>query len=341
MKIGRFIIDRDAPPFIIAEIGVNHDGDPQRALELLDAAHQCGADAVKLQLFEAQRLLSRAAWLAEYQCRSGESDPVQMLRRLQIPIEAMAPVVDRAHAHGMAAIATVFSVELVEPAAGLPWDAWKVASPDIINRPLIDALIATKRPMLLSTGASTLAEVQQALDWLGDHPHIVMQCVSAYPTPDELASLAGRHELERLSPSALGYSDHTTNVLTGALAVASGARVLEKHITYDRGAAGPDHAASLDQAQLSEYVEHAQKAFAMLGPRRKEVLDIERDVRRQSRQSIVAAHELQEGATIRREDLTIKRPGGGIAPALIDDVIGRTVAASIARDTPLTPEVLR
>lgn len=341
MKVGRHNIDSNAPPFVIAEIGVNHDGDLQRALSLVDAAHAAGANAVKMQVFEAARLLSQSARLADYQKRSGQNDPAEMLRQLELPIEQMSKVVERAHAHGMAAIATVFSTELVARAAGLQWDAWKIASPDIINRPLICALAATEKPLFISTGAADLDEVRQAIEWIANREYIIMQCVSAYPAPDESASLAGRQALERISRFALGYSDHTTSVLTGAIAVASGARVLEKHITHDRIATGPDHAASLDPGQFAEYVRLSHLAFAMLGPREKQVLDIEREVRNVSRQSIVAAIELRQGTTISRDDLTVKRPGTGISPALLDDIVGRTVKRSISADTPITQDALK
>ncbi len=341
MKIGSTTIDCDSPPFVIAEIGVNHDGNVDRALELVDVAQQCGADAVKIQFFTADLLLSKAARLATYQHQSGESDPVEMLKRLELSIDDLATVVERAHTKKLAALVTVFSVELVELAAARAWDAWKVASPDIINRPLINALCADGRPVLLSTGAATKEEVQQAVQWVGDHQHIVMQCVSAYPTPDDHAALAGRIDLERITPWAIGYSDHTTNILTGAYAVASGACVLEKHLTHNRNATGPDHAASLDPTQFAHYVQHAHEAFAMLGSRKKQVLDIELDVRAHSRQSIVARDVLVEGKTIARSDLTIKRPGTGIAPSLIDDLVGRTLTKTVQLDMPLSPDAVQ
>jgi len=341
MRIAETRIEREAPPFIIAELGVNHDGDVNRALELVDAASHARADAVKLQYFEAERLVSRTTQLTGYQKRRGEDNALDMLRRLELSLGEMRAVIDRAHAHGLAAIVTVFSIELVEPAAQLPWDAWKIASPDIVNRPLINAVMTTGSPLLVSTGAATLDEVRQATKWLTNYAHVLMQCVSAYPTPDECAALAGRQAMEAVNPNALGYSDHTTSTLTGAYAVASGARVLEKHLTCDRNATGPDHAASLDGNQFSEYVQRAQEAFAMLGPSVKHVMDIERDVRELSRQSLVASSDLEAGAVLQRSNLTIKRPGTGIAPAELEHLIGRTVTKRIDADTPLTPDLVQ
>lgn len=341
MRIADRHIDRDAPPFVIAELGVNHDGDVHRALDLVDAAHQAGADAVKVQYFEADRLISRMSQLAAYQQRSGEANPRDMLRRLELSLEDMQRVVERARAHGLAAIVTVFSVELVEPAGRITWDAWKIASPDIINRPLINAVMTTGAPLLVSTGAATMDEVRQVTRWLANYAHVLMQCVSAYPTPDECAALAGRQAIEAVNPNAIGYSDHTTSVLSGGFAVASGARVLEKHLTYDRAATGPDHAASLDAVQFAEYVRRANEAFAMLGPQRKDVLDIEREVRTLSRQSLVASSELAAGTVLQRRDVTIKRPGTGLSPAELEHIVGRTVTRHIDADAPLTADALQ
>jgi len=330
-----------ACPFIIAELGVNHDGSPQRALALVDLAHRAGADAIKLQHFRADQLLSRAARLAVYQQRAGAADPFELLRGLELTVKQMRPVVDRAHTMGLRAIVTIFSVEVVGDAADLPWDAVKVASPDIINQPLIEALRALGRPMILSTGAATADEVQRAIAWLGDHPHALLHCVSAYPTPDEHAALGGIGALKRLAPGVVvGYSDHTTSVETGARAVAAGARILEKHLTHDRAAAGPDHAASLDGDAFAEYVRRARAArpaaAAMIEP--KIVLPIERDVRTVSRQSLTTTASLAAGHVLSRADLTIKRPGTGLPPFELQRVIGRRLARPVEADMPLTAE---
>jgi sialic acid synthase SpsE len=335
LRLGDRHIGPDSPPYVIAEIGVNHDGQVDRALQLLEAAAAAKADAIKLQLFETDRLLSKAAKLAAYQKDAGANDPFEMLRALELSIADMRPIVERAHTRGLHAIVTVFSVELVEPANELPWDAYKIASPDIINKPLIDAFIATGKPLFISCGAATLEEVAQASRWIGDHPHLLMQCVSSYPTPNEAASLAARRAMRCVDSCALGYSDHTTGIDTGSLAVAAGARVLEKHLTHDRGANGPDHAASLDPAGFTEYVRLAHRAFAMLGSRRKHVLEIERDVHSVARQSLTTTRTLRSAATITREDLTIKRPGTGLPPWTLERVVGRRLARDVAADMPL------
>jgi N,N'-diacetyllegionaminate synthase len=340
VNIGTRQIDSSRPPYVIAELGVNHDGSPDRAIELVSAAKRAEADAIKLQLFETDRLLSKAAKLASYQKNSGAKDPFKMLQCLELSIDQMSPIVDAARRYGLHAIVTVFSLELVVVAQQLSWDAYKTASPDLINRPLIEALKKTGRPLLVSTGAATLEEVRQATGWLDRHPHLFMQCVSAYPTSDDCAALAGRAAMIAVNPNTLGYSDHTTSIDTGALAVASGACVLEKHLTYDRNAKGPDHAASLDPDGFTEYVRLAHRAFRMLGEPAKRVLDIECDVRVVSRQSVTSVRDLQVGHTIGHADVTIKRPGIGISAAELHAVIGRKVRRQIGNDMPIMEEDL-
>lgn len=343
-------IGEAGPPYIIAEIGVNHDGSIDRAKQLVDVAADAGADAVKFQYFRADDLVSAAGMLARYQADAGATSAQDLLSPLELSEDDLSDLVAYAQRIDLHAIVTVFNVGLVERADRLPWDAYKTASPDIIHRPLLDALVRTGRPLIVSTGAATMDEVQRASTWLGDHPHAFLQCVSSYPTPDEAASLGGLIAMRRpvdaggVGDRALGYSDHTTAVDTGALAVACGARILEKHITYDRSAAGPDHAASLDPQQLAEYVRLARRARQMLGlpsePLAKCVADIERDVRDVARQSLTTTRAIAAGESVQPGDITFKRPGTGLAPYAIDDIIGRTLARSIDADTPISAEDL-
>ena len=340
MRIGERRIGPGHPPYVIAELGVNHDGDRHRALQLVDAARAAGADAVKVQWFEADRLLSRTARLARYQETGGASNPFDMLRGLELEPDVIAEIVEHSGNAGLATIATLFSVDHVDAAVRCGFDAFKTASPDVVNRPLVEALMATGRPMLLSTGAATLTEIEAVTGWLGAHDHVLMHCVSAYPTPDDMASLAGRAAMCRINRNALGYSDHTTAEDTGALAVAGGACVLEKHLTLDRTAPGPDHAMSLDPSGFERYVRLAHRAHRMLGAPNKAPLAIELDVREVSRQSVTAQCELPVGHVIEPGELTIKRPGGGIEPSRLAETVGRRLARPVAANTPLRDEDL-
>lgn len=341
IEVGGVCVGDGERPFVIAELGVNHDGDVARALSLVDAAADAGADAIKTQCFRADLLMSGASALAKYQADAGERDPREMLRRLELDDGAMRAVIGRARSRGVLAIVTVFSLELVESASAMGWDAYKFASPDIIHRPLIERIARLGKPMLLSTGAASLDEVDRAYGWASEFGAAArcafLQCVSSYPARDEDASLGGIGALRDAIGCPVGYSDHTPGVDTGALAVCAGASILEKHLTYDRGAKGPDHAASLDPAQFGEYVRLARRAGSMLGAREKRVLPSEEDVRRVSRQSVVSTRALREGERLERDMVTVKRPGTGVPPFELDGLIGRTIARDVSPDTPLTP----
>lgn len=340
MKIGARHIGPGHAPYVIAEIGVNHDGSVERALEMVDSAADAGADAVKLQFFRAELLMSKASRLAHYQHNAGESDPVAMLKRLELSAEALTHLVFRAHQRGIHAIVSVFSLDLVADANRTQWDAYKTASPDIVHKPLLDALAATGKPLIVSTGASTLEEVTRAAAWVRHHEVAFLQCVSSYPTPEDHAAVAAVADLARATRRVVGYSDHTTRIETAAVAVGAGACILEKHLTYSRSAPGPDHAASLEPRDFAQYVRLARLAHTLLGDGRKRILDPEHDVREASRQSIVAARAIPRGRMIDASDLTAKRPGTGLPPYMLSEVKGRIAAHDIDADMPIREEDL-
>ncbi len=350
MRIGDRPIGREHPPYVIAELGVNHDGSLEALLELVQAAHRAGADAIKLQLFTADELLAGAATLAEYQKDAGERDPRDMLRRLELPLDAARRATDLSHELGMHAISTVFDLPLLPIADELPLDAYKTASPDLVHLPLLHALVETGKPLIVSTGAASREEVQRAVGWLTPARERLafLQCVSSYPTPPEYASVAAVADLANLFSGPIGYSDHTTLIDTGALAVTRGARILEKHLTLNRTQPGPDHAASIEPDQLAEYAQLCRDAFdgtwqanpndERLGPPTKFLLPIEADVRQVARRSIVAARDLTAGQVLAIEDLAFKRPGGGLEPWQADLLLGRPVEFDVPADRAIMPE---
>lgn len=352
MRIGdKDICRADTGPadvYVIAEVGVNHDGCADRAMALIDAAADAGADAVKFQYFETDRLLSAASKLAAYQREAGERDPVAMLRRLELSIGDLAMCARRAHARGLHAIVSVFSVELVRAACGAGFDALKSASPDVVNKPLLLEMVRTGLPMIVSTGTATAGEVVRTRGWLSDASEraAYLHCVSAYPTPTHEANIGACKVLaEIVSPCAVGYSDHTETIDAGAAAVSVGASILEKHLTYDRGAAGPDHAASLDPAGFAAYVACARTVGspfdpALLGDGGKRSRSIEGDVKLASRQSVVTTRAIGAGETITREMLTIKRPGTGVPACEFEAVVGARALADVPCDVPVPPEAV-
>jgi N-acetylneuraminate synthase/N,N'-diacetyllegionaminate synthase len=317
---------------VIAEIGVNHDGQVERALELVNAAAQCGADAVKVQIFSARRLMHASSVLAEYQKDSvSAGSAVEMLERYELSEGDLRRVVEAVREAGMIPLATPFSpvdVEVVE-SLGLP--AIKIASPDLVNWPLLERAARTGLPLLISTGAANMNEISSSVAWLRgwNARFALLHCISSYPTPVEEANLCWIGEMMEQFGVPVGFSDHTTETISGALAVAAGAVILEKHLTYDREAEGPDHAASLDPQGFAEYVRMARLAEKMRGSGGKQVLEIEKDVRKVSRQSIVARRDLPKGHRLEAHDLTVQRPGTGIPASAWPAILGRKTRGAV------------
>ncbi|GIW74976.1 MAG: N-acetylneuraminate synthase [Phycisphaerae bacterium] len=321
MKIGH--LDTDQRVLVIAEIGVNHDGSIERAFQLVHQARQIGADAVKLQIFNADRLVHPSSRFAAYQQnRTDAVDPREMLKRYELSDQALLRIADEVRSHGLLLIATPFSPEDVPRLVGIGCDAVKIASPDLVNRLLLRHACQTGLPLIVSTGAATWDEITTAVQWLTARPidFALLHCVSSYPTPLEEAHLVWIEELARLV-KVVGYSDHTDHVLTGALAVSSGARIIEKHLTYDRHAAGPDHAASLEPEAFREYIRLIRLAEQVRGRSGRRVLPCEQDVRSVSRQGLVAKRDISS-RPIEWDDLTTRRPGQGVTQTLLDRVIG-------------------
>lgn len=333
--------DQPARVAVVAEIGVNHDGDESVARRLIDAAAGARIDAVKFQYFHPDRLLSEQALLAGYQKGKAASQK-ELLGKLALSLDVLGRLVEHVHDRGLAAIVTPFSLEDPADLAPLGLDAIKTASPDAVNTPLLEACAALGLPMLISTGTCDLDELRPAADLLGKHAAggALLHCVSSYPTPDEQAQLFGMQALADAFGLPVGYSDHTTSMGTGGLAVAAGAVVIEKHLTHDADADGPDHAVSLIPGQMRAYTENIRLIEKTLGARAKRVSAIESDVRQVSRQSVCTVRDLAEGHVLAAGDLTVKRPGTGIPAAQLANMIGRTLNRSVAANHLLTPEDL-
>lgn len=318
---------------VIAEIGVNHDGRLDRALELVKLAAESGADAIKLQVFSAEKLMNIVSQFAGYQKdRVQAGSPIEMLRQYELSDVAHGQVVQSARGLGLKVVATPFSLSDVPRIEKLRLDAVKIASPDLVNKPLLESASKLGLPMLISTGASTVDEIDHCAAWMDalDVPAVYFHCISSYPTGLAEAHLGWIRRLEQRLGRPVGYSDHTTDVISGALAVAAGACVIERHLTYDKQAAGPDHSASSDPAEMMRYIRLIRHAQMMLGRGERRVLPAEKDVRKVSRQSVVTTRAIAAGTKIGREDLTVQRPGTGIPAAQMMDVIGQVAARDIA-----------
>ena len=333
VEIGGRGIGDGAPPFLIAEVGVNHNGSPETALRLVDAAAVAGADAVKFQTFSAEALATARAPLAEYQRRgSASGSQLEMLRALELPREALRAARDRAVELAITFLSTPFDLPSVQLLADLGVPAYKVGSGDLTNLILLRAVAARRRPLIVSTGMATLAEVEAAVAAVraaGDPPLILLHCTSAYPAAAADANLRAMATLRERFGVPVGYSDHTLGVATAIAAVALGAAVVEKHLTLDRSLSGPDHAASLEPAEFAEMAAGLRDAHAALGDGRKEPRSGEADTTLASRRSLVAARAVKAGAPIAAGDIDARRPAGGISPMRLDEVVGRRAARDL------------
>lgn len=342
LLIGDRMIGAAHPVLVIAEIGVNHDGSVTRALELVEHARRAGADAVKLQVFRGDRLMHSATGFAGYQSsRVCDNNPSQMLRRLELSEADLAAVVQRIRTAGMIPLATPFSPADVDTIEELCLPAIKIASPDLVNRVLLERASHAGRALLVSTGASEMDEVVTTVSWLRslNAPFALLHCVSSYPTLQCDAHLSWIGELTELGVP-VGYSDHTVEPATCAMAVCAGACVVEKHLTYDRNASGPDHSASADPEEFAECVRLVRQAELLRGDGGKRVLPCERDVRTVSRQSLVLVRDLPAGQIVRKCDVTTQRPGTGIPASMVEVTIGRRAVRSLRAGTLLQWEML-
>lgn len=341
---GRRIAD-DAGVYVIAEAGVNHNGCVERALAMVDVAAGAGADAVKFQIFSASTLVTAAAPKADYQQGSHGRTQFEMLRALELRDADWRRLSDRARHCGVDFLATPFSTEDAARLEGLAAPAIKLSSADLNNAELLGCCAATGLPLIVSTGAATSDEIAHAVDWLaqqgaGDRL-VLLHCVSAYPTPLAAANLRAIATLSQRFDVPAGYSDHTESLATGAWAVMAGACVIEKHFTLDRRLPGPDQSFSLEPDALGRYITQVRNAQAARGTGCLDAQEIEVDVRRVARRSLVARRNIAADTPLTPDLVTAKRPAGGIPPEELSQVVGRTLACAVAADEVLQWDMLR
>jgi len=333
-RIGDRRVGPGEPVYLIAEAGVNHNGDLGMARRLVDAAASCRADAVKFQTFHADALATPEAGRAAYQRRAvGDGSQLDMLRALELGAEDHRRLQEHAARRGLEFLSTPFDEASVDLLAGLGLRAFKVGSGDMDNHPLLRRIASHGRPVLLSTGMADLAEVKAAAGVLEETrtPYALLHCTSAYPARAADLNLRAMAALADVCP-VVGYSDHTEGVWSGPAAVALGASILEKHLTLDRSLPGPDHAASLEPAEFAAYVDGARNAQAALGDGVKRPTEDEAEVARVARKSVVTARPVRAGRPLAREDLSVKRPGTGIRPPRLEDLVGLRPRADLPAD---------
>jgi N,N'-diacetyllegionaminate synthase len=319
---------------VIAEAGVNHDGDVDVAHRLLDAAADLGADVVKFQTFDPEALAAAGAPKAAYQEAFGESaaDQREMLRRLTLPTEAWAALQAHARDRRIGFLSTPFDDGSADLLDGLDVPAFKIGSGELTNLPFIARLARRGRPLLLSTGMASMTEVAAAVDTVaaaGNPPLALFHCVSSYPASPSDANLRAIETMRRAFGVPVGWSDHTLGDETALAAVAIGASMIEKHLTLGRGRSGPDHRASLEPVEFAEMVDRIRSVEAALGTGIKAPTAAESDVAAVARRSLHWRRALDAGTVIGEDDLAALRPGSGLSPARWSDVVGRRTAGPV------------
>lgn len=336
-RVGDRVIGTGAPAFIIAEAGVNHNGDPALARRLVVEAAAAGADAVKFQTFRAADLVTRDAPKAAYQLETtgGDGGQREMLARLELAPAAHVTLRDESASRGIVFFSSPFDEVSADVLEALGVAVFKIPSGEITNLGLLRHVARKGRPMILSTGMSTLEEIAAAVGAIrgaGDPPLALLQCVSAYPAPAEETNLRVMDTLRDRFGCPVGLSDHTTGIEIAIAAVARGAAIVEKHFTVDKALPGPDHRASLDPAEFVALVRSVRRVEAALGDGDKRPMPSETDTRRVARKSLVAARPIGRGEQITRDMVAVKRPGTGISPADLERALGRTASRALAAD---------
>lgn len=340
--IGQRLIGGDAGSFIIAEIGINHDGSLSRAVQLIDAAAEAGADAVKFQSYRTDRLLIESPDRYAQQ-QEGTESAYQMLRRCELSWEDQEKLRKHAAGRGIEFLSTPFDEESADFLDSIGVPAFKIASGDLTHVFLLRRVAAKRKPIFLSTGMAYLDEVADAIDTLnsaGAEDIVPMHCVSAYPASPEQMNLRSLHTMRSHFGLPVGLSDHTRGILVTLSAVALGAVVVEKHFTLDKNAPGPDHNLSMDPDDLKQLIRSVREMESSLGDGRKRPSDAEQSARVLARRSIVAAVDIPRHETILPHMLTYKRPASGLEPRYAEQVIGMSAGRDIAKDTAIRWEDL-
>jgi N,N'-diacetyllegionaminate synthase len=334
---------------IIAEAGVNHNGDLQKALELIDVAAAAQVDYVKFQTFKAETIVNPSAQKADYQIKnmSGESNTqFEMLKKLEMGLDWYAVLIQRCQEKGVKFLSTGFDTESIDFLDSLEIPFYKIPSGEITNKPYLQHIAQKGKDIILSTGMSTIAEISAALavieaEGISSDRITVLHCNTEYPTPMRDVNLLAMNHIARELGVKVGYSDHTLGIEVPIAAVALGACVIEKHFTLDRSLPGPDHAASLEPEELKAMVvairniEQAISGSGIKEPSASEMKNIA-----VARKSLHTVKELKAGAIVTQEDLIALRPGNGISPMLVNEVVGKVLIKELPAHYLLKPEDL-
>ncbi len=334
IRIGKYEIGPGRPCFIIAEAGVNHNGDVEMAKRLVDAAVASGANAIKFQTFKAERLVTKNALKADYQVDAARPDESQfeMLKNLELSEEAHKNLIKYCDSKGIIFMSTPFDEESADLLDSLGVHAFKIGSGDITNLGLISYVACKGKPIIISTGMSYLCDVERAFYAAEKEKNtdiILLHCVSHYPTDPADVNLYAMRTISKAFNVPVGYSDHTSGIEISLAAVALGANVIEKHFTLDRSLPGPDHQSSLEPKELTQLISGMRKVESALGDGQKRPAACEAGIAAVARKSLVAAKDIPSGKQLTGDMIAIMRPGTGLPPSMKAYLIGRTARMDI------------
>ena len=341
LTIGNQRIGLGAPVLVIAEAGVNHNGDMELAKQLIDRAAEAGADAVKFQTFKAERVATPDAPKAVYQLQTtaAAESQLDMLHRLELAPKAYRELQAYCQQRGVVFLSTPFDEESADLLDALEVPLFKIASGEITNWPFLEYVARKGKPLILSTGMSYLSEVDEAVRVIykaGNDQLVLLHCVSDYPANPADANLRAMHTMATALQVPVGYSDHTPGIAVALAAVALGACVIEKHFTVDKNLPGPDHRASLEPSELRAMITGIRTVEQALGSGTKLPVSSEASNRQSVRRSLVAAKDIPIGAILRADMLTALRPAGGIAPTHLAQVVGQKTKRALGAGQLLT-----
>ena len=324
---------------IIAEAGVNHNGSLEMAMQLIEKAAEAGVDYVKFQTFKSEKLVSRHATKAEYQKANteGEDSQLKMLQQLELSVDDHLRLIEHCNHCGIKFLSTAFDLDSIDFLDSLNLDLWKIPSGEITNLPYLRRIAQKGSRVIMSTGMCEPEDIEAALNVLINNGTsleniTLLHCNTEYPTPWGDVNLRAMHDIAKRFNVSVGYSDHTKGIEVPIAAVALGATVIEKHFTLDNNLPGPDHKASLEPQQLKAMVDAIRHIEQALGNGVKQISESERKNIAIARKSIVAASEIKKGELFTEENLTVKRPGGGISPMKWDELIGTTASRNYQPD---------
>jgi N,N'-diacetyllegionaminate synthase len=346
MNFQSFLANAEQNLFIIAEAGVNHNGNINTAFQLVDAAVSAGCNAVKFQTWITEKVYSRDKSIKpEYQARttSASESEYDTIKKLELSFEDFGSIKSYCDQRGILFFSTPDESDSADFLAGLGVGLMKTASQDVTNTPFLAHIARLGMPVIFSTGACTLTELAEGVETILAETNelIILHCVSSYPAPLEQMNLSVIPNLRNTFGCPVGLSDHTAGADVACAAVAMGARVFEKHLTLDKSMEGPDHQASLDPEEMRRYCQALRGVHSALGDGVKRIMPCEENTRKAFRRYLVAARDLPEGTVLRPQDCCFKKVVDGISPRYLELVIGSQIAVDVSEDTVLTWPMLR